>query len=66
MNAFITSQFYQCPLVWISHSRTMNNRINKIHETALRLVYKDGINLSFNDLLKKDKTEVFPKEIYKS
>ena len=28
------SNFSNCPLVWISHSRIMNNRINKIHEKA--------------------------------
>ena len=52
---FITSQFSYCPLVWMSHSKTMNNRINKKHENALRLVYKDERNLSFDDLLKKGK-----------
>ena len=56
INAFITSQFSYCPLVWMSHSRTMNNRINKIYEKALRLVYKDETNLSLNDLLNKDKS----------
>ena len=45
MNAFITSQISYCPLVWMSHSRTMNNRINKTHEKALRLVYKDNKSL---------------------
>ena len=35
------------------HSRTLNIRINKIHERALRLVYKDDVS-SFSDLLKKD------------
>ena len=56
MNAFTTSQFSYCPLVWMSHSRAMNNRINKIHEKALKLVYKDKTNLSLDDLLKKDKS----------
>ena len=56
INAFITSQFSYCPFVWMSHSRTMNNRINKIYEKALRLVYKDETNLSLNDLLNKDKS----------
>ena len=41
MNTFITSQFSYCPLVWVSHSRNMNNRINRIHEKSLRLVYKN-------------------------
>ena len=40
----------------MSHSGTMNNRINKIHEKTLRLVYKDEKNLSLDDLLKKDKS----------
>ena len=58
MSAFITSQFSYCALVWMSHSKTMNNRINKIHEKALRLVYKDETN----DLLKKGQiTKYSPK-----
>ena len=32
MNAFRTSQFSYCPLVWISRSRTRNNQIKKNHE----------------------------------
>ena len=32
MNAFITFKFSYCSLIWMSHSRDMNNRINKIHE----------------------------------
>ena len=40
----------------MSHSRTVNNRINKIHKNTLRLVYKDETNLSVDDLLKKDKS----------
>ena len=35
------------------HSRQFNNRINKIQERALRLVYKDN-KLTFDDLLKLD------------
>ena len=54
MDAFITSQFSYCPFVWMSHSRTMSNRINKIHEKALKLVYKDEINISLDELLKDD------------
>ena len=36
MNVFITSQFSYSPLVWMFHSRTLNNQINKIQEKALR------------------------------
>ena len=53
MKAFITSQFSYCPLIWMFHSRTLNNRINNIHERALRLIYKDSQS-SFKELLEKD------------
>ena len=41
MKTFILSHFGYCTLVWMMHNRTLNNRINRIHERALRLVYKD-------------------------
>ena len=53
MKAFIESQFNYCPLIWMLHSRTLNNKINRIHERALRTVYCD-YNSSFNELLDKD------------
>ena len=37
MKAFIESQFGYCPLIWTHHSRTLNNKINKLHERALSL-----------------------------
>ena len=51
MTSFILSQFGYCPLVWMFHSRQLNNRINNIHERALRLVYQDSQS-SFGHLLK--------------
>ena len=53
MKTFIESQFNYCPLVWMFHSRHINTRINKLHERALRVVYKDE-KLTFNQLLEKD------------
>ena len=53
MKAFITSQFSYCPLIWMLQSRTSNNRINNIHERALRLAYEDNM-CSFKQLLEKD------------
>ena len=53
MQTFINSQFSYCPLIWMFHSRTLNNRINSLHGRALRLVYKDE-SLSFSELLDKD------------
>ena len=53
MRAFISSQFGYCPLVWMFHSRKLNNRINKIHERSLRIVYDDEVS-SFEELRIKD------------
>ena len=39
MNTYFMSQFGYCPLVWMNHSRTLNNRINGLHKRALSLVY---------------------------
>ena len=52
MKAFITSQIIYCPLIWMLHSRTLNNRINNIHKRALRLTYKDNKS-SLKQLLEK-------------
>ena len=52
MNAFINSQFGYNPLVWMLHSRILNNRINRIHERTLRIVYSDKTS-SYIQLLEK-------------
>ena len=57
MKTFIQSQFNYCPLVWMFHNRTLNNKINKLHERALRIVYKDE-NLTFQELLDKDNSVI--------
>ena len=51
--AFFESQFRYCPLVWMMCSRKANNRIDKLHERALRFVYNDYAT-SFENLLEKD------------
>ena len=53
MKTFTESQLNYCPLVWMIHSRTINNKINRLHERALRIVYSD-FKLSFEGLLMKD------------
>ena len=50
MNIFILSQFGYCPLVWMFHSRKLNNRINNIHERSLRIVYRDYLFILFTYL----------------
>ena len=74
MNAFITSQFSYYLLVWVFHSRTLDNQINKIHEKPLRLVHKNETFSSFDELLKRDKSlrihqnnlQILTTEIYKT
>ena len=39
--SFIESQFAYCPLVWMFHNRDLENKINKLHERALHIVYND-------------------------
>ena len=41
MKIFIESQFNYCPLIWMFHNRSVNNKINRLHERALRLVYNN-------------------------
>ena len=55
------------------HSRQFNNRINSLHERALRIVYRDYTS-SFKELLKKDNSvtvhqknlQVLATEIFKT
>ena len=51
------SLFSYCPLVWMCHSRTLNNKINNLHERTLRLVYDDRQS-TFEELLNIDKSVV--------
>ena len=53
MRRFIMSQFSYCPLIWMCHSRRINNQIKKLHERALRLVYNYKSS-SFLELLERD------------
>ena len=47
--AFVESQFKYCPIIWMFHSRRTNNKINRLHERALRTVY-DGDVSTFDQL----------------
>ena len=49
MNAFFKAQFNYCPLVWMLHSRLLNNK----HERCLGVVYNNNQN-TFEELLELD------------
>ena len=50
MNAFFDSQFNYCPLIWMFHSCNLNNKINRLYERCLRVIYNDKTS-SFEQLL---------------
>ena len=49
MNSFFNTQFNCCPLIWMLHSRSSNNKIKHLHECCLRLVYNNK-HSSYEDL----------------
>ena len=53
MNAFFNDQFSYCPLTWMFHSRKLNNKINKLHERCLRIVYNNNTS-TYEELLETD------------
>ena len=74
MKAFVSSQFSYCLLLWMFHSGKMEHRINSIRKRALKLVYQDLPDLTFQELLAKDKSvsihqknlQLLSTEIFKS
>ena len=54
-NSFFNSQFSYCPLIWMFHSHIINNKMNRLHESFLRLLYGDKWS-SFEKLLEQDKS----------
>ena len=55
MNSFFKSQFSYCSLMWMFHGHIMNNKINRLHERCMRLIYEDKTS-SFEELLEQDKS----------
>ena len=69
-NAFFQSQFSYCPLVWTCHSKTLNNKINRLHERCLRLIYNDKhcstIPLDWSVFIHTRNLQLLVTEMYKS
>ena len=55
MNVYFMSQFGYSPLVRMTHSRTLNKRINGLHKRSVSLVYQD-YSSSFSELLEKERS----------
>ena len=51
--SFFMAQFNYCPSIWMCHNRTYNNKLNRLHERCLQLIYSDKRSI-FEDLLEKD------------
>ena len=64
VKAFLVSHFKYYPLVWMFHTKELNNWINSPHEKALSLTYQNR-NLPFNELLKLAKSVSIHLEIHK-
>ena len=70
----LMSQFSYCPLIWMFHSQFLEHKINRIHERTLRLIYPNQRQLTFKELLEKNKTvskqqrnlQTLETEIYKA
>ena len=40
-NMYKSSQLSHCLLVWISHTRANNSKINRLHESCFSIIYSD-------------------------
>ena len=55
MKDFLSLVSY-CPLIWMFHGRRMEHKVNSIHKRALKLVYEDSYDITFQELLTRDKS----------
>ena len=50
---FLISQFNYCPVIWMCHSWALNNKINRLDERCLRIIYNNKTS-TFEELQEKD------------
>ena len=48
LNTFFMSQFNYCLLTWMCHSRAKNNKINRLNERSLKIIYNDKVSIFSN------------------
>ena len=53
LNAFFNPQFTYYPVIWMCYSHVLNNKINRLHERCLCIIYNDKTS-TFKELLEKD------------
>ena len=72
MNTFFKSQFSYFSLSWMFHSCTLNNKLNRLHERWLSIIYNDNAS-SLIDLLEINSSvsvhqrniQIFATKLYK-
>ena len=52
-NTFFKAQYNYCSAIWMFHSRTLNNKISRLYERCLRIIYNDKL-LNYEKHLDKD------------
>ena len=52
-NSSFLSQCNYCPLIWMNHNKSINRKINDLHERALRLICCDHSSI-FQELLQRE------------
>ena len=43
MSLVFTIQFHYCPAIWMFHSGTLKNKINRLGERYLRIIYNNKL-----------------------
>ena len=52
MKAFFRAQFSYYPLVWMWHSRSMDNKINRLRDKCLSIIYNDKMSFFATEMFK--------------
>ena len=65
MKAFINMKFSCYPLNLMLHGIRLNNRINRIHERTLRIVYQGKLSIVSNNFFAKITQWIYISEIFR-
>lgn len=63
VNALFSWQFNYCLLIWMCHNRKYTNKINRLHERCLWIIFNDKQS-SFKDLFEKNNCLYLPKNLH--